>query len=91
MTKDNGREQAQIDYSGLVLGFSSAALCYLGFAPFGEKGFPEKNLDLAKQNIDIISLLSEKTKGNLTPEEEKLTNQLLTDLRMKYVEAVSKK
>ena len=45
-----------------------------------------KNCELAQHNIEIISMLREKTSGNLTPEEEALTDQVLADLQMKYVE-----
>lgn len=74
------------DFSALVLGLSSAALSYMGLGKLA--GLPEtpKNMPLAKQNIDIIALLSDKTKGNLTPDETKLTQQVLSDLRMKFVE-----
>jgi len=46
-----------------------------------------KNLPLAKQTIDLIGILREKTKGNLTPEEEKFLETILFDLRMRYVKA----
>jgi hypothetical protein len=48
-----------------------------------------KNLPLAKQTIDLIGMLREKTKGNLTPDEEKLTENILYDLRVRYVKAAS--
>jgi hypothetical protein len=48
-----------------------------------------KNLPLAKQTIDLIGMLKEKTKGNLTPEEAKLIENILFDLRMRYVKATS--
>ena len=75
-----------LDFSGLILGFSSAALHYLGVAavPGRETAL---NLPLAKQNIEIIRMLSEKTKGNLTADETKLVQQLLADLQLKWVEA----
>lgn len=75
-----------IDFSSLILGFSSAALSYLGYTDDGQKKVSQASLDIAAQNIEIISLLKEKTLGNLTAEEAKLTNEILTDLRMKFVE-----
>ena len=48
-----------------------------------------KNLPLAKQTIDLIGMLKEKTKGNLTPEEEKIMEYVLYDLRMRYVKAAA--
>jgi hypothetical protein len=87
MSKENSSQAAGVDYSTLVLGFSSAALSYLGVAPYDAEAKGGKNLTLAKQNIEIIALLKEKTKGNLSTEEAKLTDQILTDLRIKFVEA----
>ena len=51
----------------------------------GEPGSPD--LPLARQTIDLVEILQEKTRGNLTPEEDQLLQSLLTDLRMRYVEA----
>lgn len=91
MTDDQGSQgqnaAASVDFSGLILGFSSAALYYLGEAPLGGQTAPDKNLPLARQNIDIIEMLQEKTKGNLTDEESKLVDQVLGDLRVKFTEA----
>lgn len=74
----------KLDFPGLILGFSSAALYYMGENPAGSKEPPEKNMELAKQNIDIIDLLKTKTANNLTEDEDKLITQLLTDLKLKY-------
>lgn len=74
---------SDVDFSGLILGFCSAALSYMGFGP--EK--VNRNLLLAKQNIEIIELLAKKTAGNLTPDEDKLTQEVLHDLRLKFVDA----
>jgi hypothetical protein len=80
-----------IDFSSLVLGFSSAALSYFGFRDDGSQDFSRLNLELAKQNIDIIALLKEKTKGNLSEDEIQLTDEVLRDLRMKFVESMKAK
>jgi hypothetical protein len=74
-----------VDFKGLILGFSGAAMHYLGesVAP-GES--PVCNMSLAHQNIEILALLAEKTKGNLSDEEESLLRQLLIDLRMRFIE-----
>ena len=71
-----------VEFSGLVLGFCSAALSYMGY---GDSSTTE-NLALAKQNIDILGLLSEKTKGNLSEEEERLLKDALLDLRTKFTD-----
>ena len=55
-----------------------------------ETGRLEKDLPSARQNLDLLAMLREKTRGNLTAEEEKLVDNLLSDLRMRYVEASRK-
>ncbi|MBP6217139.1 MAG: DUF1844 domain-containing protein [Oligoflexales bacterium] len=71
-----------IDFSGLILGFSSAALHYMGHSSIEGKN-DQENLTLAQQNIRILELLSEKTRGNLNQEEEKLMKEVLLDLKIK--------
>ncbi len=75
-----------IDFATFVLSLSHSALMHLGEAPHPETGSIEKNLSLARQTIDLIGMLEEKTKGNLTGEEERLLGQILYDLRMRFVE-----
>ena len=82
-----GSAKADLDFSQLILGFSSAALYYLGQVPLEGSKPPQTNLPLASQNINIIALLRDKTKGNLDADELKLIEQLLADLQLKYVEA----
>ena len=81
------QETATVDFTALIMGFSSAALYYMGEAPLEGKGAPTKNLALARQNIDIIAMLKDKTRGNLSDDEAKLVEHLLYDVRLKYVEA----
>ncbi|AKU98068.1 hypothetical protein AKJ09_04732 [Labilithrix luteola] len=76
----------QIDFATFILSLSHSVLMHLGEAPDPETNRVEANLSLAKQNIDILGLLEEKTKGNLTGDEERLLAQVLFDLRMRYVE-----
>jgi hypothetical protein len=77
----------EIDFTHFILSLSSSALIQLGEIqdPFTQKS--AKNLPSAKQTIDLIGMLKEKTKGNLTPEEEKVIDYVLYDLRMRYVKA----
>jgi hypothetical protein len=77
----------KVDFNGLILGFSSAALYYIGHSAIDGKSAGEKNLPLAQQNIHIIEILQEKTKGNLSAEEAKLLEEVLHDLRLKFVSA----
>jgi hypothetical protein len=77
---------APIDFYTFVLSLGSSALMHLGDAPHPETGETlPTNLPVAHQTIDILSMLQEKTHGNLTPAEEKFLENLLTDLRLRYV------
>ncbi len=51
----------------------------------------EPNLELAKQNIDLLDLMKSKTMGNRTPEEDRLLEQLLFELRLRFVEHTNTK
>lgn len=78
-----------IDFSMLVLSLSQTALVHLGEAPDPDspEGSPgQRNLSLARQTIDMLGMLQEKTKGNLTGGEERLIDQVLYDLRLRFVE-----
>lgn len=76
-----------IDFYTFVFSLGSSAIVHLGDAPHPETGTPAPpDLLLAKQTIDILAMLRDKTKGNLTPEEEKFLDALLMDLQMRFVE-----
>jgi hypothetical protein len=91
MTKTD-ETQAPIDFYTFVLSLGSSAFVHLGDAAHPETGEPAKpNLPLAKQTIDILAMLAEKTKGNLTQEEERFLENLLTDLRFRFVQRSSGK
>jgi hypothetical protein len=77
-----------VDFSTFVLSLGTSAMHHLGLLPDPETGrHAEPDLDLARQTIDTLELLQAKTRGNLTAEEEQLLQHLLTDLRMRWVEA----
>jgi hypothetical protein len=76
-----------VDFHTFILSLGSSALLHLGELEHPDVGAPQKDLPLAKHTIDILAMLDEKTKGNLTPAEEKLISSLLYDLRLRYVEA----
>lgn len=77
---------APIDFYTFVLSLGSSAIVHLGDAPHPETGETlTPNLAVAHQTIDILAMLEEKTRGNLTPAEEKFLGNLLTDLRLRYV------
>jgi len=80
-----------INFPTFIISLSTQALMHLGEIPNPLSGKVEKEIRVAKQTIDILSLLQDKTRGNLDQGEEKLIEEVLFDLRMKYVEAVRQK
>ncbi len=75
----------EINFSTFILSLSSSALFHFGELPDPVTNQKQQNLPMAKQTIDILGILQEKTSGNLTEEESKLLENLLYDLRMRYV------
>lgn len=75
----------KLDFTTFVLSIIGSAHIHLGDAP-GPDGSSEQNIALARQDIDLLGILQEKTKGNLTGEEERLLEHALYDLRMRYLE-----
>ena len=80
-----------LDFSTLILSMASTAMVQLGavLAPGGDA--PAPDLDAARQAIDILAILEEKTRGNLDDAEQKLLHSLLYDLRVAYVDAQKKR
>ncbi len=74
-----------ITFSTFILSLNTAALVHLGELPDPVTKKKQVNLTLAKQTIDTLEMLKEKTKGNLTIEEEKLLQSILYELKLKYV------
>ena len=81
-------ELPQLDFSTFLLSLSTSAMMHLGDAT-DPSGKMVKNIPLARQTIDMLALLQEKTRGNLTEDEEKLLETQLYTLRMRYIEAVA--
>jgi hypothetical protein len=78
---------ADISFIQFVISLATSAAIHFGDAaePGGDKA-PEPNLEGARQMIDILALLEEKTKGNLTAEERQVLDQVLYELRLRFVE-----
>ena len=75
----------EVSFSTFILSLNASALVHLGILEDPGTGQKAKNLALGKQTIDILALLEEKTRGNLTVEEDGLLKNLLYDLRLVYV------
>ena len=74
-----------VEFSGFLVSLAQAALMQLGDLPDPATGETVRNLDQARYSIDLIDMLSEKTKGNLTEEEQTLIQRVLSDLKLRYV------
>ena len=77
----------EVNFSSLILSLSSTAFLHFGEIPDPGTGEKKKDLALAKHVIDTIAMLREKTEGNLAEEETQLIENILTELRMRYVKA----
>jgi hypothetical protein len=77
----------ELGFSTFILSLSTSALVQLSELPDPITNKKQMNLSLARQTISVIELLKEKTKGNLTVDEERLIETVLYDLRLKYVKA----
>jgi hypothetical protein len=75
----------EINFATFVASLNASALLQLGAIEDPTSGQKNKNLPMAKQTIDILSMLQEKTTGNLSEEEENLLKNVLYDLRIMYV------
>jgi hypothetical protein len=87
-TPEPSRSLPPADFATLVLSLGSSAVMYLGQSEETDGKMPARNLPMAKHAIDLLTVLEEKTKGNLSPEEEQILESLLFDLRLRYVEAL---
>ncbi len=82
------QELPPIDFSTFIMSLSTQALMQLGEIGDPATGKVERDVAVAKQTIDIIGMLGEKSRGNLDETEERLVQEILYNLRMRYVEAV---
>jgi hypothetical protein len=76
----------EINFSTFIFSLNTSALLHLGEIPDPATGKQKEDLAMAKQTIDLIAMLQEKTRGNLAPDEENLVKHILYDLRLRYVQ-----
>ena len=76
----------EMTFSTFVMGLTTQALMHLGEIPDPMHEQTSRDLPAAKQMIDLLAILRDKTKGNLDAAEEQLLGNMLYDLRMRYVE-----
>ena len=92
---DRQEEQArgplpQVTLATFIFSLSSSALVHLGEIPEPETNRTLVDLPIAKQIIDTLGMLQEKTRGNLDQDEERLLKSVLYDLRMRYIQKSDK-
>lgn len=75
----------RIDFTTFILSLNASALVHMGVVEDPGTGQRRRNMMLAKQTIDVLAMLEEKTRGNLKEDEERLFLHLLQDLRLRYV------
>jgi len=75
----------EINFITFLMSLSSSAFMHLGDIPDPNTGEKAKDLPLAKQTIDLLALLRQKTQNNLDQDEERLFDHLLYELRMRYI------
>ena len=89
MTQENPSRQAAL-FLHLLLGLQQSGMMALGKLMNPLTRQIEKNLDAARDTIDTLAALETRTRGNLEPDEARVLQQVLTDLRMNYVDELKK-
>ncbi len=78
-----------VDFSTFIFSLATGALIHLGLAPDPATGKTEINVTLAQQNIDLLQLLKAKTRGNLTEDESKMLESLVSEVQLRFVEVTA--
>lgn len=78
-------QKMEASFSVLIMSIASSAVMSMGLAPNPQTGENSKDKNMARFNIDLLAILKEKTKGNLTEDEAKFLDHLISDLQMKFV------
>ena len=88
MASASEEKAPKLDFNALVLSLGSSVIVHLGEAPDPTSGQKREKPDfpMAQQSIDLLAMLQEKTRGNLTAEEARFLENMLFDLRMLYVQ-----
>ena len=84
--KSNPTEKLEASFSMLVMSIASNSLMAMGLTPDPQTGKSETDKHLARFNIDLLLNLKEKTKNNLTGDEQGLLDHILQDLQMKFIQ-----
>jgi len=90
MAQTGNKNDVSALFTQLILTFHAAAWQQLGKTINPLTGKVERNLDLAKNSIDILGMIEEKSRGNLAVQESNLLRHILTELRMNYIDEMKK-
>lgn len=82
---EQSERQLPVSFSAFVVSLASSAMVHLGDTEHPGTGAASPNLELARNTIDVLGILQDKTKGNLDEGEAKLLDSILGDLRMRFV------
>jgi hypothetical protein len=86
--KETGHRHAhKIDFATFIMSLSTSAFVHLGLVEDPVTRQKDKDLELARQDIDLLEMIGEKTKGNLSAQEAEMMEQVLYELRLRFVEA----
>ena len=78
-------EKMEASFSMLIMSIASSAATEMGLSPDPTTGTTRTDKNMARFNIDLLLVLKEKTKGNLTSDEERFLTSLISDLQMKFI------
>jgi hypothetical protein len=79
------QQKMEASLSVLIMSLASSAVMAMGLAPDPATGKTSKDKEMARFNIDLLVVLQEKTKGNVTKDEAQFLDNLINDLQMKFV------
>ncbi|MCB0392756.1 MAG: DUF1844 domain-containing protein [Bdellovibrionales bacterium] len=79
-------QQLEANFSTLILSIASSAAMSMGLAPNPATNKTEKDVNMARFNIDLLVLLKDKTKNNLNKEEDEFLSSVISDLQMKFLQ-----
>jgi hypothetical protein len=79
-------QKFEASFSVLAMSIASSAAMALGLAPDPQSNEMQKDKDMAKFNIDLLLMLKEKTRGNLSGDEQKFLESVISDLQIKFVQ-----
>ncbi len=83
---DKNMQLPEVTFSTFILSLASSTLMHLGEVPDPDTGKIEKNIVLAKHSVDLLNMLGDKFNNGLTDDEKKLLQDVLYEVKIKYVQ-----